>query len=170
VLSFWKGTLIALVLFGMSFEGGCMKAKDIMSKGLITCTKETPIKNIAQLMIDCGCGSIPVVDSKQTMIPIGIVTDRDIVCRAVAKGETPLQATAHDVMSSPIFTIALHSEITECCKLMADNQIRRLLVIDDQGRCCGIIAQADIAANIDPGQMGEVVCEISKRTVAASAI
>jgi len=65
-----------------------MKVKDVMTADPACCISETTLQEVAQMMIDHDCGEIPVVDNKETKRPIGVITDRDIVCRAFAKGES----------------------------------------------------------------------------------
>jgi CBS domain-containing protein len=110
------------------------------------------------MMVDCDCGEIPVVDSLSTMRPIGAVTDRDITCRAVAQGKNPLTMTAQECMTSPCITIHQDAGIEDCCRLMEEYKIRRVPVVDEWGRCCGIVAQADIAQAVD-----EVAAEVLKQ-------
>jgi CBS domain-containing protein len=94
--------------------------------------------------------------------PIGIVTDRDICCRAVAEGKNPLDLTAGDVMTGNVITVTPDMTVEECCNIMEDNQIRRVAVVDNSGACCGIVAQADIAVNADQRKTAEVVQEVSR--------
>jgi CBS domain-containing protein len=122
-----------------------MQVKDIMTEKPACCTPDTKLQNVAQLMCEQNCGEIPVVDGTKTMKPLGVITDRDIVCRTVAKGKNPLEITAKDCMTKPAITVSAESGIEECCQLMEQHQIRRIPVVDQNGACCGIIAQADVA-------------------------
>lgn len=115
------------------------------------------------MMVDCNCGEIPVVDSLDSMKPIGAITDRDITCRAVAEGKNPLQMTAADCMSTPCITVPVDAPLDECCRLMEDHMIRRLPVVDRLGRCCGIISQADLANRVDQ-VAAEVLRQVSQPT------
>lgn len=122
-----------------------MKVKEIMTKDPACGTPEIDLQKIAQMMVECNCGEIPVVESRQTMKPIGVVTDRDIACRAVAQGKNPLQLTAKDCMTRPAITVTPETSLEECYRLMKKHQIRRLPVVDQKGACCGMVAQADLA-------------------------
>lgn len=122
----------------------------------------TGLQAVAQMMVDHDCGCIPVVENTETNIPVGVVTDRDIICRAVAKGSNPLDLTAGDIMTSDIVAVKSDSSIEDCCNLMEDRQIRRVLVVDSEGSCCGIVAQADIANKTGREITAEVVQEVSK--------
>jgi CBS domain-containing protein len=139
-----------------------MKVEDIMTKNPACCMTDTNLQAVARMMVDNDCGCIPVVGNTGTNIPVGVVTDRDICCRAVAEGRSPLDLTAGDIMTSDIVAIKSDSSIEDCCSLMEDRQIRRVLVVDDAGGCCGIVAQADIANNTGRETTAEVVQEVSK--------
>jgi CBS domain-containing protein len=120
-------------------------------------------------MVDHDCGEIPVVDSKDTRLPIGVVTDRDIVCRTVARGINPLELTVADCMSTPCVTVTPEMTVEQCSKIMEQNMIRRVPVVDADGSCCGIVALADIALHAKTNLTAEVVKEVSEPTSAASA-
>jgi CBS domain-containing protein len=139
-----------------------MKIKEIMTKSPACCTPETSLREVAAMFVDNDCGAVPVVDSVNTRRPIGIVTDRDIACRAVAKGLNALELTARDCMSSPSVTILEDASLDEAVKLMEEKRVRRLPVVDERGRCIGVVAQADIALSAGRGKTAEVVREISR--------
>ena len=146
-----------------------MEVRDLMTHNPTCCTPDTSLQHVAQLMVECNCGEIPVVDSLQFMRPIGAVTDRDITCRAVAKGLNPLNMTAGDCMTTPCVSVSQDASIEECCQLMEENLIRRLPVVDRSGRCCGIISQADLAKTIDR-VAAEVLRHVSQPTVESSHV
>ena len=137
-----------------------MKAREIMTASPVFCSAETPVTEVARLMCSNDCGAIPVVD--QAGMPLGVVTDRDIVCRIVAQNKNALDSTARDCMSEEPVTVKPETGVEECCDILERRQIRRLLVVDEAGRCCGIIAQADIARHAPAGQTAEVVREVSR--------
>jgi len=141
-----------------------MKVKEIMSKDPACCTREMSLQDVAILMVENDCGEIPVVDNMQSKRPVGVVTDRDITCRTVALGKNPLELHARDCMSSPAVTVTPETSVDDCCRLMEENQLRRVPVVDQSGCCCGIISQADIAANASKGDAGEMVKEVSRKT------
>ena len=138
-----------------------MRADQIMTPHPATCTPDTGLREVARLMVEYDCGEIPVVRSQEHRVPIGVVTDRDITCRTVAQGRNPLDMTAAECMSSPCVVVASHDEIEHCCRVLEDQKIRRVLVVDRSGSLCGIIAQADIAEFARAGQTVEVVREVS---------
>jgi CBS domain-containing protein len=140
-----------------------MNVKDIMSQDVAYCTPDTPIQEVAQLMVDRDCGAIPVVDDIDTRRLLGVVTDRDITARIVAQGFNPLDKTASDCMSSPVHTLPLDATIEEAERTLEEHQVRRLPVIDtSNGTCCGIIAQADIARYAPSSDTAEVVKRVSQ--------
>jgi CBS domain-containing protein len=103
-----------------------LKAKDIMTKDPVSCTPDTNLKDAAQLMVEHDCGEIPVVDSMETMQPIGVITDRDITCRTVARGKNPLKMAVSECVSSPIVTVTDETSLRECCRTMESSLIRRI--------------------------------------------
>ena len=139
-----------------------MNVGEIMTKNPACCTAETPLQEVAQMMVDHDCGCIPIVDSEDSKIPVGVITDRDITCRVVAKGQNPLDLTAADAMTSTVVSVTPETSLEDCCNLMEESQIRRVAVVDENGACCGIIAQADIANNASDRKTAEVVQEVSK--------
>ncbi|MDC7808587.1 MAG: CBS domain-containing protein [Sphingobium sp. 66-54] len=143
-----------------------MEARDVMTPEPACCSPADSVKDAAVLMVDNDCGEIPVVDQSGQLV--GVVTDRDIACRCVAQGksaDTPVE----EVMSSSLVTVSPDASIDECCKKMEDNQIRRLPVVDDQGKCCGIVSQADIALHVDKRETGDLVRKVSEETKEATA-
>jgi CBS domain-containing protein len=141
-----------------------MKVKEIMSKEPACCMRETSLQDVAILMVEHDCGEIPVVDNMQSKRPVGVVTDRDITCRTVALGKNPLELRARDCMSSPAVIVSPETGVDECCRLMEENQLRRIPVVDESGCCCGIVSQADIASHASKGDAGEMVKEVSRKT------
>lgn len=131
------------------------------------CTPDTRLQDVAQMMIECDCGAIPVIESEQNPKLLGIVTDRDIVIRLLARGENPLEKTAQQCMSTPVHTVTPETDEEELCHVMERHQIRRVPVVDEQGICCGIISQADIARRASEHETAEVVRDISQPVGAA---
>lgn len=145
-----------------------MNVGQIMTKDPACCTPETGLQEVAQMMVDNDCGCIPVVDNAESKMPVGMITDRDITCRVVAKGQNPLDLTAGDAMTSTVISVTEDTSIEECCNVMEQSQVRRIAVVDQNGACCGIVAQADVATNAGARQTAEVVQEVSKGATAAN--
>lgn len=136
-----------------------MKIKNVMTKDVACCSPDAGLQEVAQMMVEHDCGGIPVCDGQA---PIGFVTDRDIVCRVVAHGNNPLELKARDIMTQPCVTISQDATLKDCAAKMEEHQIRRILVVDDAGKLCGVVAQADVARNASKQLTGEVVAEVSE--------
>lgn len=146
-----------------------MQVKDIMTRNPACCTADTNLQEVAMLMVEHDCGETPVVDGKKSMKLVGVITDRDITIRTVAEGKNPLEMTAGDCMSTPCVTVTQEMSVDECCKVMEENQVRRVPVVDDKGSCCGIVAQADIAQHATRQETAEVVKGVSQPADTASS-
>ena len=137
-----------------------MKVRELMTTEPITVEPDATLGEVATLMKQEDCGSIPVVEAGRL---VGIVTDRDIVIRGVAGGTDPKTQRVSTIMSADPVTIGADDDVTEAEKVMADRQIRRLPVIED-GRLVGIIVTAQIARADDKRKVGETIKEISTPT------
>lgn len=135
-------------------------ARDVMTQDPACCSPNTPLDQVAKMMMQNDCGQIPVVDTNNR--PIGVVTDRDIVCRSVAAGRNPAGSTAESVMTRTVVTVRPDAPLDEVIATMQQHQIRRVPVVDDGGCCAGIIAQADIVAKGPTAQGAELVREVSR--------
>ena len=135
-------------------------AKDVMTENPACCTPETPLEQVAKLMVQHDCGEIPVIDAAEQ--PIGVVTDRDIVCRMVAEGRNPMAYTAETCMTQPAVTVRNDATLDEVLRTMEKHQIRRVPVVDERGCCAGMIAQADVAWTGRERDVAELVREVSR--------
>ena len=138
-----------------------MTVRDLMTADPSCCTMETSLEEVAKMMVACDCGEIPVIERQDRRKIVGVVTDRDIVCRAVAKGQNPVMLSAAAVMSSPAVTVREHEDVDEVIRVMEMHQIRRVPVVDQNGEICGIVSLADIARHDTRRQTGELVREVS---------
>ena len=145
-----------------------MQVREIMSESAMCCDLSTSLVEVAEMMVQQDCGEIPVCDEQGK--PVGVVTDRDIVCRLVAKGREPTELTAQDCMSSPVVTVTPDTAIEDCARLMEQYQVRRLPVVGEDGTCCAMIAQADLATKGPRDTSMEVVSKVSEPNVFASGI
>jgi CBS domain-containing protein len=141
-------------------------AKEIMTPAPQCCAGETTLNEVANLMVEADCGEIPVTDSSNRLI--GVITDRDIVCRVVAKGKNPSAVTAAECMTEPVVVVNEETKLEDVLAVMEENQIRRVPVVDGSGCCCGIISQADIALVANEQKVGELVREVSKDTLSVT--
>jgi CBS domain-containing protein len=103
-----------------------------------------------------------VVENSTTRTPVGVVTDRDIVVRVIARGMNPIGMTARQIMSTPAFTVMPDTPLEDCCRTLEVKQVRRAPVVDEQGSCCGMISQADIAQHASERITAEVVRTVSQ--------
>jgi CBS domain-containing protein len=138
-----------------------MKAADLMTPRPACCFADTNLVDVTQMFVEHDAGAIPVVD-RTTGRPIGIVTDRDVATRAVASGTDARKLTAGDCMTTSVVTVPLDADFDEVLDAMSENQVRRLIVVDDHGGVAGIIAQADVALHGRDKKSGELVKEVSK--------
>ena len=149
---------------------GPRRVRDVMTPAPACCVPTTPLAEVAMLFTQHDCGSIPVVENKDTGRPVGVVTDRDVACRAIAAGRDPAQMRALDCMTAPCITVAEDMALEDCVALMEGHRIRRIVVVNDSGAVCGIVAQADLARRADGGRVAEVVRTISEPTLSASLV
>lgn len=131
----------------------------VMTAGPASCTADTGLQQVAQLMIDNDCGLIPVVDAGGK--PVGTVTDRDITVRIVAAGKDAASATAADAMSTPVRTVDTATSLYDATCLMEAEKIRRVVVVDADGRLAGVAAIADLALAGKDQATAQVVKEVS---------
>jgi CBS domain-containing protein len=127
------------------------------------CTPDSALQDVAQMMAENDCGCIPVVNSLSEMNPVGTITDRDITIRTIAANQDPLNMKASDIMTKDVATVKPEMSVEECFNIMEDREIRRVLVVDEQGKCCGIVAQADVVqSGVNPIRTNQVIREISE--------
>ncbi len=144
-----------------------MNAKDIMTAPPACCTPDDPASEAVRLMQEKNCGLIPVVEDQSAKRLVGVVTDRDIALRGLGRhggANTPVR----DLMSTGVSCCAPGDDLHQVERIMAGRQVRRVPVVDDAGRCIGIIAQADLAIEEGDGtteeEIGRVVERISEPT------
>ena len=140
-----------------------MQVREIMTENPACCTPDSNLQEVARMMVINDCGCIPVVESQSRKKPVGTITDRDITIRTVAANQNPLDMKASDIMTTDIATITPQTSIEECFNVMEDKEIRRVLVVDENGSCCGIVAQADVVQHgSNPIRTTKLVREISE--------
>jgi len=133
--------------------------RDVMTANPTTIEADDAVVRAARMMRDEDVGIAPVVEAGRL---VGTVTDRDIAIRVVAEGRDPETTAVREVASTEIVTIDPQQELSEGVRLMAEHQVRRLPVVEEDGRLVGIVAQADVAREGDDSLTGEVVQQISK--------
>jgi CBS domain-containing protein len=132
---------------------------EVMTSNPRTIEPSTPIVEAAKIMRDGDVGSIPIVEGDQLW---GTITDRDISIRAVAEGRDAASTTVGEIASRDLVTVDPQQGFDEALRLMAQHQVRRLPVVEEDGRLVGIVAQADIAQIGDDARTGETVQQISQ--------
>jgi CBS domain-containing protein len=134
-----------------------------MTKDLVTVSSESTVADVARLMKTEDIGPVLIVDNEQNNTLVGIVTDRDIVVKVIADGQDVNTTRVGDVMSKKLVTCRADDDVDVAMKAMAQFQLRRIPVVEENMRLVGIISQADLATRVDaPKKTGEVVKEISE--------
>ena len=141
-----------------------MKNSDIMTKDLIYSRPSDMVSDVAQLMKEEDIGPVLIVDdSNDGKRLVGIVTDRDLAIKVVGEGSDPQNTRVEDVMTESLVTVRASDDVQSAMQAMAQNQLRRIPVVDDNGQLVGIISQADVATRLnEPQSTAEVVKEISR--------
>lgn len=135
-----------------------MQIKEIMAQPVVTVSPDATLVEASSIMLRKDIGSLPVCEGNKV---IGIVTDRDLTVRGIAKGLNPNRAQVKDVMTKDVLSCASEDEIETACDIMEKNQVRRLVIIDDDDSCLGIVALGDIALEAPSARSGQVLKEIS---------
>jgi CBS domain-containing protein len=141
-----------------------VRVSDIMSPDPACCTPESTARAAATLMKEHDCGSIPVVENQQTKRIVGTVTDRDLAVRGLAAGKGP-ETTVRQLMTGSPVTCHPNDEVEIVREVMVARQVRRVPVVDEDGKVVGIVAQADIAREegaASDREVGRIVEAISE--------
>ncbi len=132
----------------------------VMTPNPCCCQQDTPLQRVAQMMIDNDCGMIPVVDDDGT--PVGTITDRDIAVRIVARGKDPSSACACDAMTTPVHSVSVDTSLRDAVCMMEAEKVRRVVVVDANGKVAGVAAIADLALAGKDEATAQAVKEISE--------
>jgi CBS domain-containing protein len=137
------------------------KARDVMTEAPEYLKEDTTVREAAQRMAGEDAGALPVCDAGGHLI--GMVTDRDIVVKLIAKGGDTSSAKVGELTGDQpeVVTIGADDSVEEALKTMAEHQVRRLPVIDGT-EMVGIVAQADLARELPPEKAGELLAAISR--------
>ena len=139
------------------------KCNEVMTREPVSCEATDSIRRVAEIMKSEDVGSVPVVDSKSTRRLVGIVTDRDIVVKVLAGSGQVESATVRDAMTANPASVREDEDVNRAVALMSERQVRRMPVVDAEGKLAGIIAQADVATRVKKDQQtGELVEAISE--------
>jgi CBS domain-containing protein len=135
--------------------------REVMTSNPRAIEADKPVAEAAKLMRDEDVGLAPVVEGDRL---VGTLTDRDIAIRVVAEGKDPASTPVREVASTDVVTVAPEQDLDEALGLMAQHQVRRIPVVEQDGRLVGVVAQADVARQADERQTGELVGQISQES------
>ncbi|MGH7677915.1 MAG: CBS domain-containing protein [Gemmatimonadaceae bacterium] len=144
-----------------------MRVEQIMTPKPACCSPEDTVERAAQLMEQNDCGCIPVIEAGNSRRLVGVITDRDIAVRGVAHGRKP-SVQVSSLMTRTPFSVSADALLDDVEQVMSDRQVRRVVVVDDDHCCVGIVSQADIAlaaeryADVDERDVARVVERISE--------
>jgi CBS domain-containing protein len=139
------------------------KCNEVMTKNPVCCRPDDIVEKVAQLMQSENIGSIPVIENEQNQKLVGIVTDRDLALKIVAKGQDAKSTKVEAVMTRQIVTCRAEDDLQKALDAMADHQLRRIPIVDNDNKIVGIIAQADVATRVNlPEKTAAMVKEISQ--------
>jgi CBS domain-containing protein len=137
----------------------------MMTSDPVCCEPSDAVPRVAQVMKQQDVGSVPVVESQSSRRLVGMVTDRDLVTKIVAEGRDVARATVREAMTANPISCREDDDVKDAMAAMSERQVRRMPVVDGEGRVIGIIAQADVATRMgqdrDTGQMVESISEPS---------
>ena len=135
------------------------RIREIMTSNPSTIEPDNTVVDAARIMKQEDAGVVPVTENGRLT---GMVTDRDIAIRVVAEGKDPQSTPVREVASKDLVTVDPQQDLDEALRLMAKHQVRRLPVVEEDGKLVGVVAQADVARHGDDTKTGQVVQEISE--------
>lgn len=138
------------------------KCNEVMTKKPVCCLPNDMVAKVAKSMKRKNVGSIPVIENEKTRKLVGIVTDRDLALKIVAKELDPKSTKVETVMTRKVVTCSPEDDLQKALDAMSEHQLRRIPIVDKDNKILGIIAQADVATRVDkPKKTAEMVKEIS---------
>ena len=135
-----------------------MKVSEVMTRDVQTVRPEEPVQQAASFMLNADAGSIPVTESGRL---VGMITDRDIAVRGIAKGYGP-DTPVRELMTNDIICAREDDDVEEAANRMSEAQVRRLPVIDEQERLCGIVSLGDLSREADEDCASEALEGVSQ--------
>jgi len=135
-----------------------MKVSEVMTRDVQTIRPDQPVQQAASFMLSSDAGSIPVTEGDRL---IGMITDRDIAVRGIAKGYGP-DTPVRDLMTNDIICARIDDDCEDVASKMGEAQVRRLPVIDEQERLCGIVSLGDLSREADTDTAGEALEGVSQ--------
>lgn len=144
-----------------------VRVHELMTRRVTNVHPATSVERAARLMEECDCGALPVIGDDGVLV--GMITDRDIAIRIVARGRDPRNAIVADCMTERVFACYANESVTDCMRQMARQQIRRMPIVDERGRLVGIVSQGDLARHAghhplpeERRVLTETVCAVSQ--------
>ena len=132
-----------------------------MSKKVSSVKRDASLQDAANVLKEGDIGILPIVEGETNKL-VGLITDRDIVVRAVADGKIVTEVTVGDIMTTELYTAKPDDFAFEAVRIMGDRQVRRIPIVDENGELCGIVSMADIALEMeDEREIAETLEEIS---------
>jgi CBS domain-containing protein len=138
-----------------------MQVREAMTRDPASCESQATLQQVAAVMVDHDCAAVPITRSDRV---VGIVTDRDIVCRAVALGWNTAELPATSVMTTPLVAVGPDDDFDDAVRIMQENHLHHLPVIDAQGLLLGIVAQSDLGRRMSNRELGRLARETSIRS------
>jgi CBS domain-containing protein len=135
-----------------------MKVKEAMHEGVEWRAPDMPIADIAKVMNDSDVGAVPIGENDRL---VGMVTDRDIACRAVAETLDLSKTTAGDVMTRNVIYCMENEEVQDAIRIMENKQVRRLPVINDEKRMVGMLSLGDLSHAVSHDLSGELAAAVA---------
>ena len=139
-----------------------MTVREVMTPNPVCCVPGDTTQSVAKIMCEHNVGSMPVVVDQQSRKLTGIITDRDLCCSIIAQGLDPKNTTIQKYMRQNPVACRDGEDLDGCEQAMQQHQIRRIPVVDGDGRCIGIVAQADLALKDRPEKVSKTVADISR--------
>jgi CBS domain-containing protein len=137
-----------------------MKLSEIMTRDVVIMQPDDSLQSAAKKMRDLNIGFLPVCDGENL---IGVLSDRDITIRALADGMDVNIMLGRDLMTSPAIYCFEDQDVSEAAKIMEENQIRRLVILDRENkRLVGVISLGDLARNETAKRSGQVLQKVSE--------
>ena len=135
-----------------------MKVSEVMTRDVQTVSPDQPVQEAAKFMLSADAGSMPVTDGDRL---IGMITDRDIAVRGVAKGFGP-ETLVRELMTDQMITASVDDDVADVASKMSETQVRRLPVVDSDERLCGIVSLADLSREGSDGSAERALEGVSK--------
>jgi CBS domain-containing protein len=138
-----------------------MRVQDVMTHHPVCCRPSDTAQTVAKILRDADIGSMPVISDGDSKLE-GIITDRDLCCGIVAEGLDPKTTPIEAYLTRDPVTCRPQQSLDSCEKLMQTHRIRRILIVDQDVQCVGILSQADLARSDESNKVHKTVAEISK--------